>query len=112
MRVQLRNPDRVETVTGPATVAAVLERLHIDPHTVLVIRDGELVTAATELDDGDTIDVRPVIWGGAGPPRCHDCGATAVHEEPRQRSAWCARHYPGHAHRQVRRAIDSERTFS
>lgn len=111
MRVQLRNPDRVETVEGPATVAAVLERLAIAPHTVLVIRDGQLVTAGTELDDDSSIEVRPVISGGAGGPRCRDCGAGAVHEEPRHRAAWCARHYPDHVQRQVRRAIDREGMF-
>ena len=120
MRVELRNPDRVETVDGPCTVAEVLERLEVPAHTVLVIRDGELVTADTELPDDATIEIRPVISGGAGSaPRCITCRAPAVIEEPRHRSAWCPHHYLDHVRNQVRKAIDrppglppGERMFS
>jgi sulfur carrier protein ThiS len=37
----------------------------VSPATVLVIRDGELVTRETRLDETDEIEVRPVISGGA-----------------------------------------------
>lgn len=107
MEVRRRNPDRTEQVPGPCTVAELLERLDLNPTTVLVIADGQLVTAGTELGADASVEVRPVMSGGAGAPaRCHDCGAAAVHEEPRHRSAWCSEHFGDHVERQVRHAID------
>jgi len=47
-------------------VRDVLAELGIDPDTVLVIRDKALVTREERLDDGDEIEVRPVISGGSG----------------------------------------------
>jgi sulfur carrier protein ThiS len=64
MKVRLRNPDRELQVVGPRTVRDVLSELGIDPDTVLVIRAGSLVTREGRLDDGDEIEVRPVISGG------------------------------------------------
>ena len=107
MDVRLRNPDRTVTVDGPCTVAALLEQLDINPTTVLVIADGELAPASTELDDDAEVEVRPVISGGAGAlPHCRVCGAPAVHEEQRHRAAWCAPHLVDHVQAQVRGAID------
>jgi len=63
--VRLRNPDRDLEVAGDRTVRAVLDELGVNPDTVLVIRAGELVTREVRLDDGDEIEVRPVISGGA-----------------------------------------------
>ncbi|MFL5799861.1 MAG: MoaD/ThiS family protein [Actinomycetota bacterium] len=64
MKVRLRNPDREVRVPGPRQVRDVLAELGVDPDTVLVIRDRELVTREERLDDGDEIEVRPVISGG------------------------------------------------
>ena len=50
---------------GPIRVHALLERLEINRESVLVIRDGTLVTGDAALDDRDTVEVRPVISGGA-----------------------------------------------
>jgi sulfur carrier protein ThiS len=65
VKVRLRNPDREVEVVGGRPVAAVLDELGVSPDTVLVIRDGELVTRETRLDETDEIEVRPVISGGA-----------------------------------------------
>jgi tRNA-5-methyluridine54 2-sulfurtransferase len=105
MRVRLRNPERVEQVEGPLAVSELLERLELDPNTVLVICGGELVTAAHVLDDEADVEIRPVISGGAG-PTCVVCRAPAAIEEARHRSAWCAAHFPGHVQGQIRKAID------
>ncbi len=64
MKVRLRNPDREVLVPGPRQVRDVLAVLGVDPDTVLVIRDRELVTREQRLEDGDEIEVRPVISGG------------------------------------------------
>jgi sulfur carrier protein ThiS len=64
VKVRLRNPDREVEVVGGRQVRAVLDELGVNPDTVLVIREGELVTRETTLDDADEIEVRPVISGG------------------------------------------------
>lgn len=112
MRVRLRNPDRELTVDGAATVRQLLDELDIDPHTVLVIRGGELIPGDAPLADDDNVEVRPVISGGAGGSRCRRCPAPAVIEEPRHRTAWCGEHFIDHVHAQIRKAIGRYRMFS
>ena len=66
MKVKLRNPDRVVDVSGPKTVSALLAQLQIVPEAVLVIRDATLLTRDEAVSEGDEIEVRPVLSGGAG----------------------------------------------
>jgi tRNA-5-methyluridine54 2-sulfurtransferase len=117
--VRTRNPVATHQIDGPLTVAEVLARLDVPPHTVLVIHDDELVTADQELPDDAEVEVRPVISGGAGPSSCIVCRQPPVIEEPRHRAAWCAAHFVDHVHNQIRKAIDhghglasGERMFS
>jgi tRNA-5-methyluridine54 2-sulfurtransferase len=107
VRVRLRNPDRVEHVTGPMTVGDLLDQLDIPAHTVLALHAGELVTADRLLPEDAEVEIRPVISGGAGSaPTCAVCRAPAVIEEPRHRAAWCPSHFVDHVQNQVRKAID------
>jgi sulfur carrier protein len=77
VKVRLRNPDREVEVAGERKVHAVLGELGIDPDTVLVIRDRELLTREDRVAESDEIEVRPVISGGRG-----RCGGGA------ERAAW------------------------
>ena len=65
MKVLLRNPRREIEVPGPVRVHALLERLQLNRESVLVIRGDSLVTGDALLEDADTVEVRPVISGGA-----------------------------------------------
>lgn len=65
MKVKLRNPDRIVEVKGPKNVVALLKELDIVPEAVLVIRDGTLMTRDEVVGAEDTIEVRPVLSGGA-----------------------------------------------
>jgi sulfur carrier protein len=65
MRVLLRNPSRELQVDGPVRVHALLERLEVNRETVLVIVGDTLVPGDALLDDTDTVEIRPVISGGA-----------------------------------------------
>ena len=66
VKVKLRNPDREVDVAGDRKVREVLAELSIDPDTVLVIRDRALLTREDRVQEGDQLEVRPVISGGDG----------------------------------------------
>ena len=65
MRVKLRNPDRELEVIGDRKVRDVLAELDIDPDTVLVIRERELLTREDRVGELDLLEIRPVISGGS-----------------------------------------------
>ncbi len=65
MKVVLRNPRREVEVAGGRRVKDVLKDLDILPETVLVIRGDELITPDRVVADDDTIELRPVMSGGA-----------------------------------------------
>jgi len=65
VKVLLRNPRREIELRGPMTVLALLERLEVNPESVLVIVGDQLVTRDARLADTDDIEIRPVISGGA-----------------------------------------------
>ena len=65
MKVLLRNPRRELEVHGPITVHALLQRLDVNPESVLVIADDELVPRDARLEDSMAVEVRPVISGGS-----------------------------------------------
>jgi sulfur carrier protein ThiS len=64
VRVKLRNPDREVEVAGNRKVHAVLAELGVNPDTVLVIRERELLTREDRLGEDDVVEIRPVISGG------------------------------------------------
>ncbi len=43
----------------------LLNELGVTRESVLVVRNGELVPGDAQLEDGDEVEVRPVISGGA-----------------------------------------------
>lgn len=65
MNVLLRNPRRTVEIPGPRTVSALLDELGLSREAHLVIRNGTLVPGDDRLDDTDTVEIRPVISGGA-----------------------------------------------
>lgn len=65
MKVLLRNPNREVTIEGRRTVQALLRELQLSREGHLVIRNNELVPGDGDLADSDTVEIRPVISGGA-----------------------------------------------
>jgi sulfur carrier protein len=48
------------------TVVALLQRLELNPESVLVIAGDELVPRDARLADDTDVEIRPVISGGSG----------------------------------------------
>ena len=65
MKVVLRNPRRELEVAGPISVIALLNRLELNRESVLVTQGDDLIPGDAMLDDAQTIEIRPVISGGA-----------------------------------------------
>ena len=63
--IVMRNPRREIDVDAPKQVKVLLRDLDIDPETVLVIRGEDLLTREDLIGPYDTIEIRPVISGGA-----------------------------------------------
>ena len=62
MKVTYR--DRVWIFDEPLTVAQLLKRIGLLPESVLVVRDGKLLTEDQRLHPGDEVKVVAVISGG------------------------------------------------
>ncbi len=107
MRVKLRNPDREVEVAGGRKVRQVLRELGIDPDTVLVIRDGALLTREDVVGEEDVLEIRPVISGGGhgSGMKCRRCRRPAVVELRRHNAAFCRDCFLHHVREQVKRAI-------
>ena len=50
---------------APANVRQLLSALDVVPESVLVIRNDTLATHDERLDESDTVEIRPVVSGGA-----------------------------------------------
>jgi sulfur carrier protein ThiS len=64
MRVTIL-PERRTQDMEPATVAEVLKRLGFHSDAYLVVRDDEILTRDVRLKAEDSVEVIPVISGGA-----------------------------------------------
>jgi sulfur carrier protein len=65
MKLLLRNPRRELELPAPHNVAQLLRDLDVVAESVLVIRNETLATKDERLHDDDTVEIRPVVSGGA-----------------------------------------------
>jgi len=113
VKVKLRHPTRIVDVPGPKRVRELLDHLRLNPETVLVIRDADLLTREERLDDADEVEIRPVISGGAHQiAKCVRCKAPAKVEVARANAAFCADCFVRFVRGQVTKAIEEQAMFA
>ncbi len=53
-----------EIIFTQQTVKQLLEKLSINPETVLVVKDNTVLTQDEQIEDNDTLEILSVISGG------------------------------------------------
>lgn len=66
VKVHIRHQRRDVEIDGPRSVRDLLQELDFNPETVIVIRQGALLTGDAALGSDDEIEIRPVVSGGGG----------------------------------------------
>jgi sulfur carrier protein ThiS len=56
--------DKTWEVKPGSTVRHIIEKVGLNPESVLAVRDGQLINEATLTEDGDTIKLIAVVSGG------------------------------------------------
>ncbi|MFH1106175.1 MAG: sulfur carrier protein ThiS [Candidatus Aenigmatarchaeota archaeon] len=65
MRLKILLPGRAKTATvSAATVAELLQKIGMNPETVIVSVNGNIVPEQTKLKKSDKVDVLRVVSGG------------------------------------------------
>jgi len=64
VKVRIRHQRREVELTGVRSVQELLDRLQLNPETVLVVRGSELLTRDARLGEDDEVEIRPVVSGG------------------------------------------------
>lgn len=64
MKVYVERDDTHHEIPAPQTVQELLEALEINVHTVLVLKNNELVTEDETLTETDDIKIITVVSGG------------------------------------------------
>ncbi len=64
IRVMNRQTGMEREMHGPKTVHELLKEMSLVEGAVLVMRSGELLTRDIRIEDGDQVEIIPVISGG------------------------------------------------
>ena len=64
MKVLIRHQKREVEVQGRRRVRELLVELGVNPESVLVIRNAQLLTHDAQIADDETVELRQVISGG------------------------------------------------
>ena len=64
MRVIIEKEEKTVEMTHAGDARSLLAALSILPETVLIVRDGELITEEDDVSDAGTIELLSVISGG------------------------------------------------
>jgi sulfur carrier protein ThiS len=64
IRVMNRQTGKETELAGPKTVHDLLRAMSLVEGSVLVMRRGELLTRDIRIEDGESVEIIPVISGG------------------------------------------------
>ena len=64
MQIKNEKNNSTEKISFSGSVKELLEKLNINPETVLVVRNNEVITEDENLDDDDSLEILSVISGG------------------------------------------------
>lgn len=64
MNIFVERTGKQHVLEFAGTVSELLEQLQVNPETVLVSRDGQLLVVSDEVSPRDTIQILSVISGG------------------------------------------------
>jgi len=64
MKVKLEREKKTKSIKYSGSVHSLLKKLKINPETVLIVRNDELLTKEDKLKDSDTIEILTVFSGG------------------------------------------------
>ena len=65
MKIIIRNPQRRELeISGKRRVGQLIEELDLNPESVILLRNRELLTRDEMLADEDTVEIISAISGG------------------------------------------------
>ena len=62
--VQVIFRDKTWEVKAGSTVRHIIEQAGLNPESILVVRNGQLINESTLTEDGDTIKLVTVVSGG------------------------------------------------
>ncbi len=64
MHVTIDRPEEEHELEFEGTAAELMEELDVNPETVLVSKDGEVVTPDTDISDAEEVQFVSVVSGG------------------------------------------------
>ncbi len=64
VKVKFRGKSKDVELEGKSNVETLLEKIKINPETVLVKRDKEIITEGENLKDRDSVELIRIISGG------------------------------------------------
>lgn len=60
----MRRENTTRELEGKLPVKKILEKLDLNPESVIVLKDNETLTLDTIVEDDDTIEILSVVSGG------------------------------------------------
>jgi len=64
MKVYIDRTNETKKIKFKGTVEGLLKRLHINPETVIIARDEEMLTEKDKVNEKDFIKILSVVSGG------------------------------------------------
>ena len=64
VKIQRTNENKELNIENKATVEQLLSKININPTTVIVTRNKEVITEDTPLNNNDNLEILSVISGG------------------------------------------------